>query len=450
MTTAPLQSTRNAVIAHRLLVAFLALCLLLSVAAQFARLRTGAGHQLFDGDGFFYYAYLPNLILKGNLDFSEAYARYQPQGPMWSRIVPETGRWSNVWSVGPAVMWLPGFLLGHLVWFVARLAGRAGPTDGFDLYHEGGALAAALAWSLLAVWLTYRLCRRLAAPLPAALATIAVWAGTPLLAYGFLELDMSHAVGMLVITALLLASITAREQPQNPWCWAACGGLVGLAALIRPQHAVFAIIPVGAWLLARREATITPDAPRLRFSYLMLMLPAAALAFAPQMLTWKAIFGHYLVVAQPNYFSQLSFAQLLASLFSTRHGYFSWTPLWAPALAGLLLAPKQWRWLAALIGVSLLLQVLLNAWARDWSGGEAFGARRLVEIGPGLAIGLAAILSRLMSRRAMLGCGLAVFALTYWNLALMARYYLRAIPHEASVPVYDFIRATLLFPFGLR
>ncbi len=411
---------------------FLAACLLLGIGAQIARVHYGKSDRLFDGDGFFYYAYLPNLFFQHDLDFSEAYARYWPEGPMWSRIVPETGRWSNVWSIGPALLWAPGFLLGHLVWQAARLFGRAGPTDGFDLYHEGGAALMSIAWSLLAIYLTYRLARKVAAPLPAAVATVAVWAGTPLLAYGFLEIDMSHGAGALAAAGLLLGSIAAKRNPHRARNWLACGVLGGLAALVRSPHAVLTIIPLGVWLWETRNAG-KAGLPR-NLAYLLLLLAAAAVVFIPQMLAWKALFGHYLLNPHPHYFAVFTVSRFWDSLFSLNRGFFTWTPLWALALVGIFLLPKEARWLGGLIGLALLLEMIVNAWALDWSGGEAFGARRLIELGPGLALGLAALLSRLRTPRQALAVGGLAAVLVCWNLALMGLYYSGIIPHVGALP----------------
>jgi hypothetical protein len=433
---------------RRLLIAFLCICFVFSIGAQMLRVHSGRQHNIFNGDGFFYYSYLPNLFFQGNLDFSQAYDRYWGGKPMWSRIVPETGRWSNVWSIGPALMWSPGFLLGDIAWRIAHALGRTGPTDGFDLYHEWGAGLASIFWSLLAVYLTYRLLRQAASPKAALAATIIIWIATPLLAYGFLEIDMSHGVGACAGTALILATLAAYRQPQNTWRWLGCGALAGLAMLIRPQHIVLVILPLGAWLLSLRNADATDTRrPITKFAQLGLMGIAAAIAFLPQMLAWHAIFGHYLAVVQPNYFSaQPNHPHLLEVLFSTNRGYFTWTPFWALALVGLFWVPGNLRWLTGLVVIALVLQIMMSGWAFDWYGGEAFGARRLIELGAGVGLGLAALFTRISARRPRIALGAFIFVLVYWNLALMGRYYLHDFSHLQAPTLAELVLKTLEFP----
>ena len=345
-------------------------------------------------------------------------------------------------------MWLPGFLLGDLIWRAAQLAGAAGPTDGYDLYHEGGAALAALVWSLLAIMLTYRIARYLVSPKAATLATITIWLGTPLLAYGFIEVDMSHSVGAFAGAALLATTISAWRKPYLLKRWLLCGLCMGLLILIRPNHAVMFLLPLGAWLASFRSAGQERRNLSLQFGNLGAMLASSVLVFIPQALSWKAIFGHFLVMPQSNYFAGSGYTKLFASLFSTQNGYFSWTPLWAVALVGVVLIPRNFRWFAGWLATVLVLEMISNAWAADWSGGEAFGARRLIELGPGVALGLAALFERLKSRRLAL-FSLVILCCCYWNIALMCRYYSKQMPHCSAMPVADFVAGTLVSPARL-
>src|SRR5262245_40054990 len=98
-------------------VSFAALSLALLLLIVFIR----APHRripssLFVADGFGYYIYLPPLVIDGDLELSNQllHQEDQPDQP-WYRIVPQTGRPSNCFQIGCAVLWAPFFLASHLV-----------------------------------------------------------------------------------------------------------------------------------------------------------------------------------------------------------------------------------------------------------------------------------------------------------------------------------------------
>jgi len=88
---------------------------------------------------------------------------------------------------------------------------------------------------------------------------------------------------------------------------------------------------------------------------------------------------------------------VVSFLFSAWHGFLSWTPPAACALIGVL-----WMWqsdrvfCAGAVGV-LALQIYVNS-QLDWWGGWSFGARRMVDVAPFLAVGFAAFCQRVCER----------------------------------------------------
>src|ERR1044071_8094987 len=103
-------------------------------------------------DAAYYYAYLPSLVLDGDLDFANQYNVTQN----WYRLGPTPlGRPGNVFGIGPAVFSLPAFVVGH------GLAIAAGARrDGFSGWETTPVLWASIAASLGALVIAARLAAR--------------------------------------------------------------------------------------------------------------------------------------------------------------------------------------------------------------------------------------------------------------------------------------------------
>ena len=110
--------------------------------------------------------------------------------------------------------------------------------------------------------------------------------------------------------------------------------------------------------------------------------------------------------------------------FSHHHGLFTWTPVWLLAMLGLISTPARHRQRLVPLLVVFLLESYVNAAARDWWGGDAFGARRFMGLFPVLALGLAGLAARLGGRFLSIAAAAAAA-----NLALMAAYVTGRIPH---------------------
>src|SRR6185295_10365432 len=168
----------------------------------------------------------------------------------------------------------------------------------------------------------------------------------------------------------------------------------------------------------------TPDGRARSARHGALLAAATLLGALPQMLVWHAIFGVWVLLAPPQGtdFVRLTRPFVLETLFSSRHGLFSWTPLLLAGALGFVPLLRRRAALAAPLLVPLLAITYVNMCSGDWWAGGSFGNRRFDSLLPVLAFGLAAAwdAARAALRRTPGLAGAAVVVLAVaWNAALV-------------------------------
>jgi len=340
-------------------------------------------------DAAYYYAYLPTIVLDGDLDFTNQYVITKN----WYRFGnTATGRPNNVFGIGPAVFQLPAFLLGHAI---ARITGSRG--DGFSPYETGLVLWTGIPFTLAAFLLAARLARRRVGDDPASYLgpLVALLAG-PVAYYAVRQPGYAHPYATFCVAWLVErwdASYDA-PAPRTLGTWLGLGLALGAAALARPQLAVWGGLLAHAAIddLRRRGA------PRWRMIGRWLAAGlAAAVVFAPQLIAWSLLQGSWYVVPQGPGFMRWDAPAWLETLFSSRNGLFAWAPLYAPMLLGWLLVSCRRR-LATGLAIGVLAQAVVNGAAWDWWGGGSFGGRRFDSTYVGFALGSAALVHRALAQ----------------------------------------------------
>ena len=248
---------------------------------------------------------------------------------------------------------------------------------------------------------------------------MALWFGSNLAYYMSVEALTSHACSFFVVTLFALAALDPGESPKR---WAGLGLLLGLAILVRPEHALLALLLVPRWRA------------------LLVALPVAALVFAPQLLVWKEVTGRWFSPVAGN--SEPYPRHALETLFSTRHGLFVWHPVYLLGVLGLFApGPKRLRGMAA--GV-LAGATLFYGMRQTWWGFHSFGNRYFVGLGFFFAVGLA---NGAAWVRAKCGRAWPVWAATalllLWNGSLFLLYATRSISQADPVPVSRLLLAPL-------
>lgn len=367
-------------------------------------------------DGVFYYAPLRSLVVDYDLDFENEY-RVLGAGEGYFQRTP-TGKLPNNFSIGPALLWAPFYLLVHTVAHTGLLR----PTGFGYPYFTAAATATSCFGFLGMVWF-YRLARAYFDAPVSFVATLLLWLGSFHLWYMIFEPSMSHALA----TAAVCGYLVLCQRSQGVLGALAIGAAAGLVVLIRWQNLIF--LPVGLVLL-------WPRLERSRWWRLLAAGSAAAVVFLPQTIYWKLLYGQFLLIPQGGTYIEWSAPQIEEVLFSSRHGLLSWSPiLWVGAFG----FPVVWKrapvfavtYLAA-FGVSLYV----NASVSDWWAGASFGARRFDASLPAFGLGLAAAVEVVLGwvrRRALAAAAFLLGPFLIWNLMLMGTYALGGVPLDGAV-----------------
>ncbi len=362
-------------------------------------------------DAWYYHAYLPSLFMDGDLDFAD---QYQVTGNWYRFGRTETGRMSNVFGIGPAVFEAPVFLAAHAV---AR-------GDGFARGEVEPALYLSLLFSLGAlVPVGLLIARRLGARYAAIAVPVLLAAAGPVVYYAIRQPGYAHPFATFWV-ALLVERWDASyggEAPRSVRTWLALGALVGAAALARPQCALWAVLCAAACVDDVRRIRGEPGWPRrLARELLPRWLAAGGIAlvvFAPQLVAWKSVYGEWVTTPQGPGFMWWTHPAVAETFFSSRNGLFPWSPLYALAAAGLVVAAVR----APRLGIALIAGTLLQAWVNgavwDWWAGGSFGGRRFDSTFVAFAVGLGALVvwppgeRRVWLRRTGIGAAYAIAGL---------------------------------------
>jgi hypothetical protein len=394
-----------------------ALLFTIGVALQ---LQLGARLQ---SDGFYYYAYLRSLAFDGDVNFTNDYKMLGLGDKAHLFNPTPTGYAQSAWTIGPAIVWAPFFAAAHPL---AQALGARNPdvsTNGISYPYRQALCIAGLVYGLLGCWFTWRLVALYFHRRVAAASTAFVVLGSFMLWYIVKEPSMTHApsmAGAAAFTWMWAATRDSRTLRQ----WALLGALAGFISLIRWQNALFALLPASDAVLALAGAYRSKDDRGIRSTLVAgaAFTACAVVAFLPQMLAWRAIYGSYLAVSPVGPQIRWWDAHLVDILWSSRNGLLSWSPALYFGAVGLIV----FAWVRPAIGLPVLLtlgaMVYFNASIQDWWGSAGFGGRRFDGTIPLFALGAAALGERVVrwtARHPFVPLATAGVLMVLWSMTLM-------------------------------
>lgn len=394
------------------------------------------GGRVVVGDAVHYFVYLRSLVFDRDLHFQNEYFRLYgldpnatpPPDTEWVYTPLATGYTRNLMPIGTAMVWAPIYLCLTVVAWGVHLVGLAPPPDGYGRVFQASAGFSGILAATIGAWLSFVMARGLFGAAVALWATLAVWLGSSAIYYSLVSPTYSHACSMLATSATLCVWWQSQSR-RTAGRYALVGALVGAAALVRPQDAVFLMAPLvdalEEWRASRwRDAVL----------HAAVSGAAAAAVFVPQMIVWTVLYGSPLLVPQGSDFMRWTDPQLVAVLFSSFRGLFTWTPVLLVAVLGLGRLGSGRRHLAIALVAIVALSWYVNASVADWWAGEAFGARRFVSCFPIFVVGCAAVMARWRDRPTALVAGVALVVLLNTLLLFQYQLFLKGFRDLAPYP----------------
>ena len=339
-------------------------------------------------------AWVRSLLFDRDIEFANDYARLgmiEREGDIAFGAQTRRGHAGNPFGLGSAVLWAVPVAIAGLVARIAAASGAAVATDGFGTLLLFAVHCGTWTAAIVACWATAAALARL---LPQAsvrtrrIAIATAFLGTSLPYYVLQLASYAHVPAACAAAVALWQAAGMRLRPWTAPRALALGAVAGLGALVRPQDAVLAFVPlvVAGWSWRRPAA----------WTHLAVFAAGFAAVAGLQTLAWTHLYGPTLVPPQGAGFLGLRGEGLAGVLFSSRHGWVAWSPVAVLAVAGwvrLARAPET-RFLGVVALVGGALTWIANGAALDWWAGWSFGARRFTTLVPLMALGLVAWLAR--------------------------------------------------------
>lgn len=419
----------------------------LGLVAGLAFLRapfTRVPDALFVSDGFGYYVYLPSIVIDGDLDLSNQVRRLPYEGgKAFFKVSEATGRTTDQFPIGCALMWTPFFLGADLVVRSLRASGLDVARTGFGYAYELPVYLGSFLYGVLGLLLTRRTLLRFFEQKVSDLSLVAMALATPTGYYLAIEPNMSHSVAYFLVALwfdVLSRLDHQRDTRISPWV--TLGITLGLIALIRPYNAVLGVTAIPtAFRVSERASRFVGAIWKL-----LVVLLVTILVMVPQFWVWKTLYGTWLVVPKGSGYEQIRWSW--SSLASFVTSIFALWPIYLPAGLGLILGSLDsfrsqsasgrsqfFDTCAPFMLAVLVVLTFLVANSRDWMLGTAFGQRRMVDWTPFFAMGLAKVMDRASRASEALPRFLVggVGGLVVLNGILVVLYLLRTLPEYGRV-----------------
>ena len=354
------------------------------------------------GDGHLLYLMARSTVLDGDWRFDNDLARF---GDPFRQRTTAAGRKGIPHPIGPALVWAPLLAVAHAGAAVVNLFGAGIAMHGYTAWHQRIVFALSVVLACGAVLLGYRVAARwVGGRWGPTYAAVAVLLGTSLTYYATYMPSYGHAMDAFFSAAFLGAwALTLGRSDLRRF--AVLGALLGAAALIRTQELALGVVLVVEIAARLIDAARAAPGARLAAAAGWIGRGAVALAVAlvvlvPQLIEWQIVFGSWRGLPQGPGFTRWGDPLVAETLFSSRNGWLSTTPIAYAGVVGLGFLPRRARLIAAGFLAAVALQVYLDSIIFDWWAGASFGQRRLCNMTLPVVVGLAALLAAAARRAA--------------------------------------------------
>ena len=391
------------------------------------------------GDDTGYYAFLRSVFFDGDLDFFNE-LRYAHS----EKLMP-TGYVFNNWQMGQALVFLPFFIVGHLLALLYQGLGYPISVDGYSAPYYIATAVASVTFLFAGLTLVFKTLDSFIDKRFALLVSLSIWLASPLIYFSFVRQRMAHTTEFFFSSLLVFAWVHFRSS-RKPVFHVLLGALLGFLCMTRVINiAFFALFAVDLLWRFRAE-----------------WKSATSLAFKQSVVQGGALLAGFFLVMLPQI---ACWYQLNGVPFPPRHMKFAGEGLTGISLfpvlenIGNLLFSAKWGLmfsmpLVVVGGIGLFLK---NEWLRDIRPGvlaylagiftvlvvypedsASYGHRHLISALPVFALGLGNFLRHLSEFGPKWGRWVAIIGCLS---AVLAQYFM-LIQYKVTLP-YNHAEFTL-------
>ncbi len=386
------------------------------------------------------YAFLRSSVIDGDIDF------FNEKG-LFSRfnLTPTGNSFNKMYAIGSALLWLPFFLVGHIIAHVYLSLGYPVITDGYSFPYLAMTGIGSATYLFLGIIILYDFLRNYFSRWVALVTVNVVWLGTFLPFYAFIRSRMAHANEFFMTCLLLYAWFYIRKRADVPVYLFLFGILAGFFCVVRLNDSpllIFFAIDFLAILYSKyklREIAAVKRILKGAATFAVIFVIVFSIPFVCAKIVWGdhlAISGIKQTTEGENdkvitplaklqrIFEKTEKENLWNFFLSKNKGLFLSSPFWLLALIGMYFFWRREKRWGSIVMIGLSFPVIFNI--VHTSTGLEYGIRRTTPALPFLAFGFAALfeytrLNQLKWKKTLIG--LTGFLLIFWQ-------YLQLIQHK--------------------
>jgi len=394
------------------------------------------GGARFSIDDKKYYSYVKSLVIDGDLDFQNEYKQFGVRDNYHLFHRTKAGRPPNLYPPGSMALWLPFFILIHLLLKAIALFDPGLLTNGLIQSYKNAVGLATIFYACLAFLIIYRMAKDYVKR-SLVLVSVLLFILSAFLIYYIIFAPLMSTVCEAFMATLFIFFWLKQSKSKSISLQFIFGLTGGLLIFIRTTLGIFLILPlidtIKRFFYSKNYKSWSSIKRNLWLSIYLLI--GVILGAAPLLMVWKAVYGEW-IVSFSRYFPWLTSPYIMQVLFSWRHGLISWSPIILFSLLGLLILTFKHKHIGLGFIAIFLLTLYINSSTTAWHGDGAFGARRFASMACIFSFGLAFFLQWIQSTLGKKGLLIIVIFFSFlipWNLLLLYQFEENLIIRRALV-----------------
>ncbi len=376
--------------------------------------------NIIDWDGYGYYVYLPRIfIYPGDREygFAEMHGEKYPKSYLdYQLLTIDEHSKRSVYNIGLAVLWLPFFLIAHII----TVCFTSLPADGMSLLYQWAVYLSSFFYLLIGMVYLRRWLRPYVSDKYIALCLLLLVYGTNFYYYFQYGKPLTHLYlwGALAVYAYYCDLSLRTKRAKYALI---TGLLLGLAVVIRSSEVFWIIMPLTLGLSLRQLTSGSEWKYRTRLVG-QLVVMAFLVYFGTQMLFDYLTTGHWWIDGYKEHSFDLLHPYLYEQSIGPSRGWLTYTPLLIFMLGGMSLKSfYKSAWKLSLPVFLLCYFYLICSWD-DWTFGSTFGNRPMIQTFAVLCLPLALSLSKIAGSIRSIKW-VAITAIVYFILQNLVQTY---------------------------